>query len=138
MKPMMIGSTDTTAKQTLRVLLVDDQPSVRQGLRMWLELEPGLTIVGEAGDGLAALELAQKLQPHVVVMDIEMPDMDGITTAQKLHGLYPWIAVVILSMYGGLSIRAKAKAAGAAYLVEKSRGEHELLAAIHNLTKAYL
>jgi DNA-binding NarL/FixJ family response regulator len=129
---MISGIVDTTLKQTIRILLVDDQPSVRQGLRMWLGLEPGFKVVGEASDGSAALEFAQRLQPDVVVMDVEMPKMDGITAAWKLHELYPRIAIIMLSMYGGPSISARAKRAGAAALVEKRQEEQDLLAAIRN------
>ena len=62
----------------IKVMLVDDEAAVRQGLRMRLELEPDLVIVGEASDGPEALDLAQRLAPDVVVIDVEMPEMDGV------------------------------------------------------------
>jgi CheY-like chemotaxis protein len=69
----------------IRVLLVDDQPSIRRGLRMRLALEPDLTVVGEAGDGATAVALATALQPEVVLMDVAMPGMDGIAALQALR-----------------------------------------------------
>ena len=127
---MITGMIQTSFEQKIKVLVVDDQPNVRQGLKMRLALEPDITVIGETGDGVTALELAEKLQPDVIIMDIEMPEMDGITVTQKLQELYPGMAVVILSMYGDAGTSARAKAAGAIALVEKHQGEQELLAAI--------
>ena len=73
----------------ITVLLVDDQPTVRHGLRMRLELEPDIIVVGEAGDGAAALDMTTALHPDVVVMDVEMPEMDGITACAALRRLAP-------------------------------------------------
>ena len=63
----------------IRILLVDDQPSVLRGLRMRLELEPDLEVVGEATNGATALEEAERVAPNIVLMDVEMPVMDGIS-----------------------------------------------------------
>ncbi len=128
----MMAKANQTNLREIKVLLVDDQPNVRRGLRMRLALEPDITVVGEAGDGVAALELARKLHPNVVVMDLEMPTMDGITATQKLRDLDPDIAIVILSMYGDASTTARARAAGAAAIVEKRQSEQELLTAIRS------
>ena len=65
----------------IKVLLVDDQPTVLQGLRMRLGLEPDLVVVGEAEDGQAAIDLVSARSPDVIVLDLEMPGMDGIATA---------------------------------------------------------
>jgi len=69
----------------IRVLLVDDQTAIRRGLRMRLALEDDLIVVGEAADGPAALALAPELQPDVVLLDVQMPGMDGIDTAHALR-----------------------------------------------------
>jgi DNA-binding NarL/FixJ family response regulator len=114
----------------VKILLVDDQPSVRQGLRMLLALDPDMTIVGEAGDGATALELAASLQPDVVVMDVVMPGMDGLTAAERLHTLTPGIAIVILSLHDDPDVRARATAAGAAAYVGKGEAAGILAAAI--------
>ena len=73
----------------IRVVLVDDQAMVRQGLRMILEAEPSLTVVGEAGDGREALELVPRARPDVVLMDVRMPRMDGIEACRADPGAMP-------------------------------------------------
>ena len=117
-------------KKTIRVLLVDDQPAVRQGLRIRLVLEPDVEVVGEAGDGAGAISLAQSLRPDVILMDVKMPGMDGISTVRTLRALAPESAVVILSLYDDASTRAGAEEAGAAAFVAKHEVEETLLAAI--------
>ena len=111
----------------IKVLLVDDQPSVRQGLKMRLALEPDLAVMGEADNGAEALELAQTLSPDVVVMDVEMPEMDGITAAGRLHEVATHDDVVMLSIHGDAATRARARAAGAAAFVEKQGAVETLL-----------
>jgi DNA-binding NarL/FixJ family response regulator len=82
---------------SIRILLVDDHSVVRQGLRMFLALEPDLEIVGEAGDGAEALRLARELRPDVVLMDLLMPVMDGITATGLLRRELPDTEVVALT-----------------------------------------
>ena len=114
----------------IKVLLVDDQPSVRQGLRMRIELEPDLTVVGEADNGLEAIILMQELAPDVVVMDVAMPEMDGITATKRLRKLAPSVPVVMLSILGDAATRVLAREAGAAAFVEKQASVENLLAEI--------
>ena len=114
----------------ISVLLVDDDPVVRQGLRMRLALEVDVQVVGEAGDGEAALRVAPGLHPDVVVMDVAMPCMDGIAAAAALRSLAPDSAVVILSLNDDEDVRARARAAGAAAFVGKHQGAEALLGAI--------
>lgn len=114
----------------IRVLLVDDQQVVRRGLGLRLRLEPDMHIVGEAGNGTEALTLAQTLAPDVVLMDVEMPEMDGIAATAALRALVSPSAVVMMSIHDDLPTRARAQAAGAVAFVTKSGMTDELLAAI--------
>lgn len=88
---------------------------------MCLALEPDIAVVGEAGDGKAALALAQTLRPDVVLMDIAMPGMDGITAVAALRTLAPEIASVVHTIHDNPSNRARAVKAGATALVAKGR-----------------
>jgi DNA-binding NarL/FixJ family response regulator len=118
----------------IRVLVVDDQPAVRQGLQMRLALEPDVWVVGEAADGSAALELAALHQPDVVVMDLEMPVMDGLTATTILHQTVPQSAVIVLSLYDDDLTRRRALKAGAFAFVAKCEAEQVLLSAIREAT----
>ena len=114
----------------IRLVLVDDQPSVRQGLRMRLSVEPDMMVVGEAGTGREALTLVQQLAPDIVLMDVEMPVMDGIEAAAVMNASIPQSAVVMLSIHDDVSTRARAHAAGAAAFVTKSGAIEVLVATI--------
>lgn len=103
----------------LRVLIVDDHPVVRDGLRAMLEASPGLEVVGTASDGEEALEQAHRLRPDVVLMDIRMPGINGIEATQRIKAAYPQTAVIILTMYDSEMYLLEALRSGAAgYLVK--------------------
>ncbi len=85
--------------ELIRVLIADDHLIVREGLRLILEAEPGFELVGEASDGGEALELAAELQPDVVLMDLRMPRVDGLTAIEQLREQQPEIAIVILTTF---------------------------------------
>ena len=114
----------------ITILLVDDQSAVRDGLRMRLELEPDLTIVGEACDGLEAVALAQTLVPDIIVMDVEMPGLDGIGAAMQLRARTPSMAIVMLSIHCDAATQSRAREAGAIAFVEKRAAIDVLLAEI--------
>ena len=114
----------------IRLVLVDDQPGVRLGLLMALTLEPDMTVVGEASTGREAVTLVQVLSPDVVLMDVEMPEMDGIAAAAMIHDDSPQSAVVMLSIHDDMSTRARAHAAGAAAFVNKNGAVEGLVATI--------
>jgi DNA-binding NarL/FixJ family response regulator len=114
----------------IRILLVDDQPSIRQGLRMLLGLEPDLEVVAEAANGRQALEAAGSTEPDVILMDIEMPEMDGITATGLLCADNPSCAVVVLSLHDDFITRERARAAGAVNFVAKHEIDRVLTDAI--------
>lgn len=105
----------------MRVLLADDHTLVRAGLRKLLESIPGLCVVGEAGDGLALLALAEDLQPQLVLMDIAMPGLNGLEATARLVKSMPGIRVMILSMHQNEEYVRRALRHGAvAYLLKDS------------------
>lgn len=97
---------------------------------MCLEVEPDITIVGEAGDGKTALALVQILHPDVVLMDVAMPEMDGIAATAALRALEPLVSVVIHTVHDDAATRAQALAAGAVTVVAKRRCGDDLAPAI--------
>jgi len=111
---------------------VDDQERVREALQTRLEAEPDLKVVGEAPDGAACLRLARKLHPDVVLMDVVMPGVDGLTAAKELQREAPKTRVVMLSMHDGAEQRERARRVGAAAFVGKHEHGAALLAAIRS------
>ena len=124
------------ASKKLRVLLADDEPMVRRGLRMRLELETDVEVVGEARNGSEALTEAKALRPDAVLMDVRMPVMDGVEATAALRRTLPGCAVVVLSLYDDFATRARVRSAGAAAFVPKHRAEEALLAALRGATAA--
>jgi len=105
----------------IRVLLVDDHTIVRAGIRSLLEKKPNVQVVGEAADGSEALELARKLQPDLVVMDIGMSGLNGVEATRRLVKEFPAIKVLMLSMHANEEYALQSLQAGAAgYLLKKS------------------
>ena len=99
--------------ETIRLLIADDHLIVRQGLRLILETEPGFELIGEAGDGAEAVELAIELQPDVILMDLRMPRVDGISAIQQLGAEQPQIAIVILTTFNEDDLMREGLRAGA-------------------------
>jgi DNA-binding NarL/FixJ family response regulator len=105
--------------KTTRVLIVDDVPQVRRELRTLLPLLEAIEIVGEAENGQAAIELAAALHPDVILMDVEMPIMDGLAATRLIKQQRPQCRVVILSIHDDEADRATARSAGADDFVDK-------------------
>ena len=104
---------------TVRVLLADDHTLVRAGLRKLLESIPAMEVVGEAGDGLALLELAERLRPDVVLMDIAMPGLNGLEATGRICRAWPEVRVLILSMHQNAEyVRQALRQGAAAYLLK--------------------
>jgi DNA-binding NarL/FixJ family response regulator len=118
----------------IHLLLVDDEAPVRRGLRMLFDLEPDITVVGEAADGITAVQMARELTPDVVVMDVEMAGGDGISATFALAGSAS--AVVVLSIHDSEHVRGLAARAGAAAFVGKHEGGVRLLEVIREVARA--
>ena len=116
---------------TIRLLLVDDHDVVRQGLRMFLDLDPEMEIVGEAGDGAQAVELTRRLKPDVVLMDMLMPVMDGVAATAAIRGEFPDTEVLALtSVLEDEKVVGAVRAGAIGYLLKDTQAD-ELLRAIH-------
>src|ERR671938_1344567 len=89
----------TTAAEQIKILIVDDHAVVREGLRTYLELEDNLTIVGEAGNGREAVDKVRALRPDVVLMDLLMPEMDGIAATKAIKEAAPEVKVIVLTSF---------------------------------------
>jgi DNA-binding NarL/FixJ family response regulator len=117
-------------QDVVRVLLVDDQPLLRTGFRMVLGSEPGLTVVGEAGDGEEAVELARRLLPDVVLMDIRMPRLDGVEATRRIVAAGLCTRVLVLTTFDLDEYVVGALRAGASGFVTKDVPADELVDAI--------
>lgn len=103
----------------IKVLLVDDHKVVRQGLKLFLATQPDINVVGEADNGMAALSAVAQYQPDVVLMDLLMPQMDGIAATQQIKGKYPDVEVIVLTSFTeDHQITAVIKAGAIGYLLK--------------------
>ncbi len=114
----------------LRVMIVDDHQIVREGMRMALEVEQDLEIVGEAGAGREAVEKARQLEPDLIIMDITMPGMSGIDACQEIRDILPKCRVIMLTASGDAESVTAALMAGAQGYVLKAAGREDLLRAL--------
>ncbi|MEV8319217.1 response regulator transcription factor [Streptomyces sp. NPDC059900] len=112
-----------------RILLADDHALVRRGVRLILDAEPGLTVVGEAGDGAQAIEMARAEAPDLVILDIAMPRLTGLQAARELSRLQPGVRILILTMYDNEQYFFEALSAGACGYVLKSVADRDLVEA---------
>jgi DNA-binding NarL/FixJ family response regulator len=119
----------------IRLLIVDDQRLMREGLRTLLELEQGFEIAGEAADGGTALEAYGELQPDVVLMDIRMPGMDGIEATRRICAQWPEARVIILTTFDDDANVFEGLRAGAVGYLLKDLSGHELAEAVRTVWK---
>ena len=114
----------------ISILLVDDQAIVREGLRSMLAPEPDMVVVGEASNGRQSLQLVAKTSPNVVLMDVRMPGMDGLTALERLKQVSPRTSVIMVTLYDDPDYLLRAVAAGAAGYVLKDAAREELVRAV--------
>lgn len=117
----------------IRVLVVDDHAIVREGLRWLIETEPGITLVGEAADGFAAVAQAHALHPDVILMDLVMPRCDGIEAIAEIHRTLPDIRILVLTSFAEDQKLFPAIKAGAMGYLLKDTSPHDLLRAIRDV-----
>ena len=114
----------------IKVLLADDHKMIRAGLRLVLEQQPDISVAGEADDGRQAVSLAQELKPDVVVMDVGMPNLNGIEASLQIKEARPETAIVMLSMHSDEGYILRALRAGAAGYILKDSAEADLVGAV--------
>jgi DNA-binding NarL/FixJ family response regulator len=121
----------------IRVVLIDDQHLIRQGLKALLELEPDLQVVGEGENGQMAIALVETLQPDVVLMDIRMPVMDGVAATREINQQFPGTKVLVLTTFDDDQYVAEALRCGAMGYLLKDTPSEELAAAIRSIHRGY-
>ncbi|WP_052888327.1 MULTISPECIES: response regulator [Thermogemmatispora] len=121
----------TKAVQKIRILLADDHTILRAGLKMMLNAQPDMEVVGEAQDGRQALQEALRLQPDIVLMDITMPDMSGIEATRQIKKQVPETKVLILTMHENDEYIFQALRAGASGYMLKEAADTDLISALH-------
>ncbi|MCL4393831.1 MAG: response regulator transcription factor [Chloroflexi bacterium] len=124
-----------TDRAMIRILIADDHTLVRQGIRMLLEAQPDVQVVGEASDGAEAVRLTREQKPDVVVMDIAMPGMDGLEATLEIKRAQPETQILALTMHEGEDYFFKILSAGASGYVLKRAASTDLIAAVHAVTR---
>lgn len=126
---------DETGVKPIRVLIADDHTIVRQGIRVLLQAEPDLDVVGEAEDGRQAVQLARDLQPDVVVMDLSMPGMDGMEATRVIKHTVPQVQILALTMHESDEYFFRVLQAGALGYVLKRAAAGDLLHAVRAVAR---
>lgn len=121
--------------EQIKIVLADDHPIVRQGLKQMIESDPHLLIVAEAGDGISALELIEKHQPDVVVLDVDMPKMNGFAVARELRGGKDNVKIVFLTMHGESEVFQAAMDLNVQGYVLKDSAVTDIIAAIKSVAE---
>ncbi len=120
----------------MRVLVVDDHPAFRRALTSALRMVDDVEVAGEAGGGIAATEQAAALEPDVILMDLSMPDLDGIEAMKLIHKTKPDLPVVILTAHADPGVEREARDAGASGFLAKGIGLEELVVVLHEAAES--
>ena len=123
----------TNAAKAIRVVLADDHDLVRSGIKALLSMVEGVDVIAEARDGRELITLVESLNPDVVMTDISMPGMDGITAISEIHGKYPNVRLLVLSMYDTVDFVKRAVASGACGYLMKDAPPFELEQAVRSV-----
>ena len=105
---------------TIRVAIADDHSLVRQGLRRYLDMADGIEVVGEASNGKELLDLVAKEQPEIALIDIRMPEMDGLEAAREIRDNHGTVGVIMLTAYDDRQFVVEAVRAGARYVLKRA------------------
>src|ERR1700731_3718506 len=127
------GNSPRMGKTTLRILVADDHDILRLGLKQLLTSKSGWEICGEAKTGREAVALAEKLKPDVVVMDISMPELNGLEAARRIHKLFPKTGILILTLHFSDQLLRDIVEAGARAYIMKSDADRDLVSAVEAL-----
>ena len=125
--------TPDPTQQPIRVVLADDHDLVRSGIKALLSMIDGVQVVAEARDGLELIRLVESLNPDIVMTDISMPRMDGITAISQIHSLHPQVRLLVLSMYDTVDFVKRAVASGACGYLMKDAPPFELEQAVRSV-----
>jgi DNA-binding NarL/FixJ family response regulator len=121
----------------IRILLVDDQTIIRRGLKALLKPEPSLEIVGEADNGRTAIAVTESLHPDVILMDVRMPEMDGVAATREISQRFPDVKILVLTTFDDREYVTQALNNGAAGYLLKDTPVEELVQAIQLVHKGY-
>ena len=122
----------------IKVLIADDHAIVRTGLRSLINSDPGMELVGEATGGFEAIQLVERTHPDALVLDLSMPDLDGIEVTKRLLPLFPELRILILTIHEDTALLRAALKAGAVGYILKRAAEAELVSAIHVIVRGDL
>lgn len=123
------------SEDTIRILVVDDHEVVRRGICALLETEEGIEVVGQAADGLTAVAEAERLKPNVVLMDLVMPEMDGVEAIRRIREILSDVSILVLTGFGTDDMLFPAIKAGALGYLLKDTHPEELVRAIHEASR---
>jgi DNA-binding NarL/FixJ family response regulator len=121
--------------KSVSILIADDHAVVRHGLRVLLETQQGWTICGEAQNGREAIQKAEQLQPDVVILDISMPELNGLVATNRIREVAPCARILVLTMHSSEELIHSCLRAGAEGYILKSDAEHDLISAVNALAQ---